>query len=78
MNTKVIDVVAKTECFKPGEIQGSELNKTIQPKEGNVDCFTKVFDALCEQVGCLWRSVCLSQVIKGPINHVTACTRYFT
>jgi hypothetical protein len=35
-----------------------ELVKTIQRKEGNIDCFASARRS-CDQIGCLWRGDCI-------------------
>jgi len=37
----------------------TELIRKLQLSEGNLDCYAKASDGICDQVECLWRYDCL-------------------
>jgi hypothetical protein len=51
-----IRAIAKKRGIKPGKMNKAALIKSIQIKEGNVDCYKTITD--CSQMDCCWRQSC--------------------
>lgn len=61
MNMKHIRSLAKSLEVEPGQLSKPELIRQIQIAEGNFDCYASAKDGECDQLGCTWRSDCLSE-----------------
>ena len=58
MTLNELKQMAKGLGVKPGKLKKSDLIRTIQVAEGNIDCFGKAEDD-CDQKDCLFRADCL-------------------
>jgi len=59
MQMTEIKTIAKQYGVKVSKLKKTELIKTIQLAEGNIDCFATPAVDSCGQETCLWRSDCL-------------------
>jgi hypothetical protein len=62
MQIKKIREIAKKNGVNPGKMDRTELIRAIQRAEGNSDCFATPYVKECNQVNCLWRVDCKTEV----------------
>lgn len=60
MKIEEIRGIAKSHSIKPNHLSKTELIKSIQADEGNLDCFATAHDGACDQMNCLWREDCFA------------------
>jgi hypothetical protein len=58
MKMQQIREIAKKKSVIPGKMSKTELIKSIQRAEGNIDCFAGQKASSCDQQHCLWREDC--------------------
>jgi hypothetical protein len=59
MNLETIHTLARDHGIDPTSMLKGEIIRAIQRHEGNFDCFGSAIGH-CDQLGCSWRSDCLS------------------
>jgi len=59
MKLQEIKAIAKNKGIKLTNMKKSDLIRTIQRAEGNLDCFSDKEAKECDQTNCLWREDCL-------------------
>lgn len=59
MKVDKIRKLAKGLGIKGSKLKKTDLVRTIQRHEGNVDCFRTKRAAGCSEIGCLWRKDCI-------------------
>ena len=62
MLMKKIKEIAIDSGVKPGKMKKGELIRAIQRAEGNADCFATARVNDCNQINCLWREDCQSEL----------------
>lgn len=65
MKVDQIRTIAKSKGVNPGKLAKTELIKSIQAAEGNVECFSTAVNGECDQVNCLWREDCFDVARRG-------------
>lgn len=62
MKMQKIRKIAEKKGINAGDMNRTELIRTIQRAEGNSDCFATKSISECNQLNCLWRADCSSVV----------------
>ncbi len=58
MKMQQIREIAKEKGVRAGKMSKTELIKSIQRAEGNIDCFAGQKASACDQRHCLWHEDC--------------------
>lgn len=58
MNVAEIRSIARANDIRPLPRTKLALVRAIQTREGNFPCYATAREAVCDQIGCLWRDDC--------------------
>lgn len=61
MKLQDIRTKAKQLGVNPNRMNKTDLIRTIQRAEGNIDCYATDRVATCGEIDCLWRADCLGE-----------------
>lgn len=67
MRIELVRALARSLGIHPAKRSKADLIKTLQLEEGNFDCFASASLGQCDQLQCLWREDCLTNV-KGEAS----------
>lgn len=59
MKIEEIKEIARQHSIKIGKSKKSDLVRSIQQAEGNLQCFDTKNSSICGQYACLWREDCV-------------------
>jgi hypothetical protein len=68
MKFQEIQRMAKGMEINPYKTNKTDLIRGIQRRENNIDCYGTDRVSHCEELGCLWRSDCLSLNNDGRVK----------
>jgi hypothetical protein len=68
MRFQEIQTMAKGMGINTFRMKKTDIIQFIQREEDNIDCYGTERVAHCEELGCLWRSDCLSMNNHGKVK----------
>ncbi len=67
MKIQKIRQIAKKRGVNFGNMNKTDLIRTIQRAEGNADCFATKPVGECSEINCLWREDCMEAVAHSNV-----------
>ena len=58
MSMQKIRAIAKSHKIDSAGLSKIDIIRKLQREEGNFDCYATAYDAVCNQLGCMWREEC--------------------